>query len=68
MEGTNLTLKDLLGPPPDMPWREFADWIKKDDENTVWGWIRNGGMDAMKKDVTLNLCSVKTFAVGGCHA
>lgn len=28
VEGTNLSLKDLLSPPPVMPWREFADWIR----------------------------------------
>lgn len=43
VEGINLTLKDLLTPPPVMPWREFADWIRmSEDHPTVWGWIRNG--------------------------
>ena len=45
VEGTSLTLKDLLSPPPLMPWREFADWIRMGEEhNIVWGWIRNGSI------------------------
>ncbi len=43
VEETNLTLKDLLAPPPLMPWRNFADWIRMgDSHDIVWGWIRNG--------------------------
>lgn len=42
-ERFDLTLKDLLSPPPVMPWREFADWIRMNNEHdVVWGWIRNG--------------------------
>jgi len=43
VEEIKLTLKDLLAPPPVMPWREFADWIRMgDNHDIVWGWIRNG--------------------------
>lgn len=31
------------GSPPLMPWRQFADWIRMDqDHELVWGWIRRG--------------------------
>ncbi len=31
------------GSPPVMPWRQFADWIRMDQEHeTVWGWIKRG--------------------------
>lgn len=58
MEGTNLTLKDLLNPPPVMPWREFANWIRmSEDHDTVWGWIRNGYVPSHKlgKHVMVNV-------------
>lgn len=43
MEGIPLTLKDLVNPPPLMPWREFANWIRmSNDHDTVRGWMRNG--------------------------
>jgi hypothetical protein len=43
MEGIPLTLKDLVNPPPMMPWREFANWIRmSEDHDTVRGWMRNG--------------------------
>lgn len=49
VEGTTLSLKDLLSPPPVMPWREFADWIRMgDDHDVVWGWIRNGYIPSRK--------------------
>ena len=40
VEGTTLSLKDLLSPPPVMPWREFADWIRMGNERAVIN--RNG--------------------------
>lgn len=58
MEGINLTLKDLLAPPPFMPWRDFADWIRMSNEHgTVWGWIRNGYIPSYKigKHVMVNV-------------
>ncbi|MNR30734.1 hypothetical protein D3C85_1482030 [compost metagenome] len=58
VEGTTLSLKDLLSPPPVMPWREFADWIRmSNDHNTVWGWIRNGYIPSHKvgKHVMVNV-------------
>ncbi|MCO6056591.1 MULTISPECIES: hypothetical protein [Pseudomonas] len=49
VEGTTLSLKDLLSPPPVMPWREFADWIRMSNEHdVVWGWIRNGYIPSHK--------------------
>ncbi|ARU90620.1 hypothetical protein B9K09_04735 [Pseudomonas sp. M30-35] len=49
MEGTDLSLKDLISPPPLMPWRQFANWIRMaDDHPTVWGWIRNGYLPSRK--------------------
>ncbi|ELK4821914.1 DNA-binding protein [Pseudomonas aeruginosa] len=43
VEGFNPSQKDLSSPPPVMPWREFADWIRMGDRHdVVWGWIRNG--------------------------
>ena len=52
MEGINLTLKDLLAPPPFMPWRDFADWIRMSNEHgTVWGWIRNDYIPSYKVSV-----------------
>ncbi|AYL33527.1 MULTISPECIES: DNA-binding protein [Pseudomonas] len=45
-------------PPPVMPWRDFADWIRMgNDHNTVWGWIRNGYLPAHKigKHVMVNV-------------
>ncbi|WNF48419.1 DNA-binding protein [Pseudomonas sp. SG20056] len=57
-EGINLTLKDLLAPPPVMPWREFANWIRMtEDHDTVWGWIRNGYIPSHKvgKHVMVNV-------------
>ena len=43
VEGLNPSQKDLSSPPPVMPWREFADWIRMGDRHdVVWGWIRNG--------------------------
>lgn len=49
VEGTSLTLKDLLAPPPLMPWRNFADWIRmSDSHDIVWGWIRNGYIPSHK--------------------
>ncbi len=35
VEETNLTLKDLLAPPPLMPWRNFADWIRMGDSHDI---------------------------------
>jgi len=58
MEGINLTLKDLVSPPPVMPWREFANWIRmSEDHDTVWGWIRNGYIPSHKvgKHVMVNV-------------
>ncbi|MDT4824175.1 hypothetical protein FQZ97_574190 [compost metagenome] len=58
VEGTDLSLKDLLSPPPVMPWREFADWTRmSNDHNTVWGWIRNGYIPSHKvgKHVMVNV-------------
>lgn len=58
VEGVNLTLKDLITPPPVMPWREFADRIRmSNDHNTVWGWIRNGYLPSFKlgKHVMVNV-------------
>jgi hypothetical protein len=38
MEEINLSLKDLLSPPPMMPWRGFADWIRMSgSHDIVWG-------------------------------
>ncbi|OEC50549.1 hypothetical protein [Pseudomonas sp. ENNP23] len=38
-----------LTPPPLMPWRQFADWIRmSDDHDVVWGWIRNGYLPSHK--------------------
>ena len=43
MEGIPLTLKDLVNPPPMMPWREFANWIRmSEDHDTARGWMRDG--------------------------
>ncbi|MEK1939556.1 MAG: DNA-binding protein [Pseudomonas sp.] len=58
VEGINLTLKDLITPPPVMPWRDFADWIRmSNDHNSVWGWIRNGYLPSYKlgKHVMVNV-------------
>lgn len=42
MEGTDLTLSRVIGAPPVMPWREFANWIRMENEHDkVRGWIRN---------------------------
>lgn len=43
MEGIKISIADLRGAPPLLPWREFAKWIGMgEDEQIVWGWIRNG--------------------------
>ncbi len=58
VEETKLTLKDLLTPPPVMPWREFADWIRMgNSHDIVWGWIRNGYIPSHKvgKHVMVNV-------------
>lgn len=58
VEEIKLTLKDLLAPPPVMPWREFADWIRMgDNHDIVWGWIRNGYIPSHKvgKHVMVNV-------------
>lgn len=63
VEGMNLALKDLICPPPVMPWREFANWIRMgDDHNTVWGWIRNGYIPSHKvgKHVMINVSLLTT--------
>lgn len=49
MEGSSLSQRDLSNPPPLMPWREFADWIRMgDSHDVVWGWIRNGYIPSQK--------------------
>lgn len=49
VEGTDLTLSRLVGAPPVMPWREFANWIRMENEHdTVRGWIRNGYLPSKK--------------------
>ena len=36
-------------PPPLMPWREFANWIRmSNDHDTVRGWLRNGYIPSLK--------------------
>lgn len=58
VEESPLTLKDLLAPPPLMPWRAFADWIRMGDRHDiVWGWIRNGYIPSQKygKHLMVNL-------------
>lgn len=49
MEEMSLALEYLLAPPPLMPWRTFADWIRMNDRHDiVWGWIRNGYIPSQK--------------------
>jgi hypothetical protein len=58
MELEELALKDLLSPPPLMPWRQFANWIRMEGEHDiVWGWIRNGYIPSHKvgKHVMVNV-------------
>lgn len=58
VEGINLSLRDLSSPPPVMPWREFADWIRMgNSHDIVWGWIRNGYLPSQKvgKHVMVNV-------------
>lgn len=58
MDLEELVSKDALVPPPLMPWREFADWIRMgNDHPTVWGWIRNGYLPSHKvgKHVMVNV-------------
>lgn len=43
LEGIKVSAADLRGAPPLLPWKEFARWIGMgEDEQIVWGWIRNG--------------------------
>jgi hypothetical protein len=45
----DLSIKDLLNPPPVMHWRAFADWVRMSNEHdVVWGWIRNGHLPSVK--------------------
>ncbi|MCY1291878.1 hypothetical protein D9M69_467740 [compost metagenome] len=58
VEGITLSSKDLSCPPPVMPWREFADWIRMSgSHDIVWGWIRNGYIPSHKvgKHVLVNV-------------
>jgi len=61
VEGINLVVGDQptpSPPPPLMPWREFADWIRMENEHdTVRGWIRRGYLPTVKlgKHVMVNL-------------
>jgi len=58
MELEELTIKDLLAPPPLMPWRDFADWIRMQGQHDiVRGWIRNGYLPTEKvgKHVMVNV-------------
>jgi len=37
------------GSPPVMPWRQFADWIRMDQEHeTVWAWIKRGYLPTVR--------------------
>lgn len=39
----------LMGAPPLMPWRQFADWIRMGDEpETVWAWIKRGYLPSVR--------------------
>ncbi|WP_374438025.1 DNA-binding protein [Pseudomonas panipatensis] len=43
LDGVGLSVADLRGAPPLLPWKDFAKWIGMgEDEQIVWGWIRNG--------------------------
>ncbi|MCY1280898.1 hypothetical protein D9M69_368580 [compost metagenome] len=58
VEGITLSARDLASPPPVMPWREFADWIRMNDRHDiVWGWLRNGYIPSYKvgKHVLVNV-------------
>uniref|UniRef100_UPI0031FECE16 hypothetical protein n=1 Tax=Pseudomonas aeruginosa TaxID=287 RepID=UPI0031FECE16 len=46
---TPFEMPDLSSPPPMMPWRDFANWIRMGDRHdVVWGWIRNGYIPSQK--------------------
>lgn len=63
MDLEELKAKDALAPPPVMPWRDFADWIRMgNDHSTVWGWIRNGYIPSHKvgKHVMVNVALLTT--------
>lgn len=37
------------GAPPVMPWRQFADWIRMEqDHETVLGWIKRGYLPTVR--------------------
>ncbi|MDI3903768.1 DNA-binding protein [Pseudomonas aeruginosa] len=43
LEGVKVSVADLKGAPPLLPWQVFAEWIGMgNDEQIVWGWIRKG--------------------------
>jgi hypothetical protein len=49
MDLEELKARDQLVPPPVMPWREFANWIRMpESHDVVWGWIRNGYIPSHK--------------------
>lgn len=50
MEREAIDLLELpFGAPPVMPWRQFADWIRMDqDHETVLGWIKRGYLPTIR--------------------
>lgn len=58
MDISDLEINEHPQSPPLMPWREFADWIRmENDHDTVRGWIRRGYLPTVKlgKHVMVNL-------------
>ncbi|HBO3620754.1 DNA-binding protein [Pseudomonas aeruginosa] len=63
VEETPFEMPDLSSPPPMMPWRDFANWIRMGDRHdVVWGWIRNGYIPSQKysKHMMVNLTALNS--------